>query len=106
MSNRSRKDRSRVHRPRSTGAREYAPPMTTAWLAGGSGLVGGVLLRRLLDDALFSRVISVGRRRLALEHPKLTQVVVDFSSASAFEPLEPPAAAFRSEEHTSELQSP
>lgn len=68
--------------------------MTTAWLAGGSGLVGSVLLRQLLDDAHFTRVISVGRRRLPLDHPKLVQVLTDFSSAAAIEELEPPAVAF------------
>ncbi len=68
--------------------------MSTVWLAGGSGLVGGALLRRLLEDASFSRVVSVGRRRLALEHPKLTQAIVDFGSPAAFEGLEPPQAAF------------
>jgi uncharacterized protein YbjT (DUF2867 family) len=68
--------------------------MTTAWLAGASGLVGGVLLRRLLEDEQFGRVVSVGRRTLPLQHPRLVQVVLDFSSPSAFESLEPPDAAF------------
>lgn len=68
--------------------------MTTAWLAGGSGLVGGELLRQLLDDPQFSRVVAVGRRLLALEHPKLAQVRVDFGSPSAFDALAPPAVAF------------
>ena len=68
--------------------------MTTAWLAGGSGLVGGVLLRQLLDDAQFDAVISVGRRRLPLEHPKLTQVVADLASPAALEPLAAPSVAF------------
>lgn len=56
--------------------------------------MGGVLLRQLLDDAHFTRVISVGRRRLPLEHPKLVQVLTDFTSAGAIEELEPPAVAF------------
>jgi uncharacterized protein YbjT (DUF2867 family) len=68
--------------------------MTTAWLAGGSGLVGGVLLRRLLDDPGFERVISVGRRGLPLEHPKLTQVVADFGSAVALGALPPAEVVF------------
>ena len=68
--------------------------MATAWLAGGSGLVGGALLRRLREDPGFTRVVSAGRRRLALEHPKLVQAVVDFSSPAAFEPLDAPDAAF------------
>jgi uncharacterized protein YbjT (DUF2867 family) len=68
--------------------------MTTAWLAGGSGLVGDVLLRRLLDDPGFERVVSVGRRTLPLEHPKLTQVIADFGSAAALEALGPADVAF------------
>lgn len=68
--------------------------MTTAWLAGGSGLVGGVLLRALLEDDHFTQVVSVGRRNLAFQHPKLTQVVADFSSPSGFESLPPPDEAF------------
>ena len=67
--------------------------MTTAWLAGGSGLVGGVLLRRLLDDPHFTKVTSVGRRRLPLEHPRLAQVLGDLSPAS-LEPLPPADVAF------------
>jgi uncharacterized protein YbjT (DUF2867 family) len=68
--------------------------MTTAWLAGGSGLVGGVLLRELLGDDHFTHVVSVGRRNLAFQHPKLTQAVADFSSPSGFESLAPPDVAF------------
>ncbi len=68
--------------------------MTTAWLAGASGLVGGVLLGQLLEDDRFGKVVSVGRRTLELRHPKLTQVVTDFSSASAFDALDPPDVAF------------
>jgi uncharacterized protein YbjT (DUF2867 family) len=68
--------------------------MATAWVAGGSGLVGGALLRQLLQDEHFSKVVSAGRRTLALQHPKLTQVVVDFSSPPAFDALPPPDVAF------------
>lgn len=68
--------------------------MTTAWLAGGSGLVGGVLLRQLLDDAQFDNVVSVGRRTLPLDHPKLTHLRVEFSSPLALEGLATPDVAF------------
>ena len=50
-----------------------------ALLAGGSGLVGGHLLRLLLDDPRWERVISLGRRELELSHPALEQRVVDLS---------------------------
>ena len=64
--------------------------MTTAWIAGASGLVGGELVRLLLADSAFESVVSVGRRTLDLEAPKLTQVKVDFANASSFATL--PAA--------------
>jgi len=68
--------------------------MATAWLAGGSGLVGGTLLQRLLQDDYFDKVISAGRRTLPVQDPKLVQVVTDFRSAPAFDALDAPAIAF------------
>lgn len=54
--------------------------MSTALIAGGSGLVGGHLLRQLLDHADYTRVVALVRRPLELSHPKLEQVTVDFSA--------------------------
>jgi uncharacterized protein YbjT (DUF2867 family) len=68
--------------------------MATAWLAGGSGLVGGALLRRLLQDDYFDKVISVGRRALAIQDPKLIQVATGFATPSAFDALASPYVAF------------
>jgi uncharacterized protein YbjT (DUF2867 family) len=68
--------------------------MTTAWLAGGSGLVGGELLRLLLADPSFTKVVSVGRRTLPLEDAKLVQAKVDFADAGSFESLAAPDVAF------------
>jgi len=68
--------------------------MAAAWLAGATGLVGGALLRALLWDEYFRKVVSVGRRTLPLQHEKLRQVVADFSAPSAFETLDQPNAAF------------
>jgi uncharacterized protein YbjT (DUF2867 family) len=68
--------------------------VTTAWLAGGSGLVGGELLRLLLADPSFDKVISVGRRTLPLEDARLAQAKVDFADAGSFESLAAPAVAF------------
>jgi len=53
--------------------------MRTALLAGASGLVGGFLLRQLLDSPEYGRVIVLIRRPLELTHPKLAAVLVDFS---------------------------
>jgi uncharacterized protein YbjT (DUF2867 family) len=68
--------------------------MAAAWLAGGSGLVGGALLRRLLQDDYFDKVISVGRRALPIQDPKLIQVETDFAAPSAFDALASPSVAF------------
>ena len=54
--------------------------MRTALLAGGSGLVGGILLRQLLAAPEYGRVIALGRRPLDLSHPKLVQVMADFAA--------------------------
>ncbi|HWA26891.1 MAG TPA: oxidoreductase [Lacunisphaera sp.] len=54
--------------------------MPTAFIAGASGLVGRHLLDLLLAAPEYDRVISLGRRALAVEHPKLQQVTVDFAA--------------------------
>lgn len=52
--------------------------MTTALLIGATGLVGSNLLKRLVADDRFTRVVSFGRRATGLTAPKLTEQVVDF----------------------------
>jgi uncharacterized protein YbjT (DUF2867 family) len=49
--------------------------MRTALLAGATGLVGGHLLRLLLDDGTWDRVVSVGRREAGVRHDRLEQIV-------------------------------
>jgi uncharacterized protein YbjT (DUF2867 family) len=49
----------------------------TALLAGATGLIGSALLPLLLASDRYAKVIVVGRRPVAIQHPKLTQVVVD-----------------------------
>jgi uncharacterized protein YbjT (DUF2867 family) len=56
---------------------------STALLAGASGLVGRALLTALLADAHYQTVLCIGRRKLALEHPKLTQLIVDLQALPA-----------------------
>lgn len=50
----------------------------TALVAGASGLVGGNVTRRLLDDPQYDRVTLLGRRQLPVTHKKLVQRLVDF----------------------------
>lgn len=49
-----------------------------AIILGASGLIGSNLLQLLLADEHYTEVLAVGRRKLNLEHPKLTQLEVDF----------------------------
>ena len=55
----------------------------TALLVGASGLVGGHLLQRLLADARYKRVITVSRKALGIEHPKLRSLITDFDPIEA-----------------------
>ncbi len=50
----------------------------TALLAGASGLVGGFCLKELLEDPGYSHVTVLVRSPLGLQHPKLTELVLDF----------------------------
>ena len=58
--------------------------MKVALVVGGSGLVGSYLIQELLDNARYSRVISLGRSLMPLKHEKLEQKIVDFDN---LEPL-------------------
>lgn len=68
--------------------------MTTAWIAGASGLVGTELLRLLLADRDFTKVHSFGRRTLAAAAPKLEQTTVDFADPSSFQAKDAVDVAF------------
>lgn len=54
--------------------------MKTALIAGASGLVGGHLLSILLESDRYEKIVSIGRRKLDMEHSKLTQQIVDFNN--------------------------
>ncbi len=53
--------------------------MKIALISGTSGLVGMQLLHQLLKNPDYSYIISLGRRKLALKHEKLVQLVADMS---------------------------
>lgn len=52
----------------------------TALIAGATGLTGGHLLDLLLNDDTYSRVTVLVRRKMERIHPKLQQVVTDYSN--------------------------
>ena len=66
----------------------------TALIAGASGLVGGHLLGQLLEDGAWDCVLSIGRREVELEHPRLQQRITDFADPSTLADLSPVEDAF------------
>lgn len=52
--------------------------MKTALIAGATGLVGSHLLKRLLEDEKYDKIIILVRKDILLEHHKLEQVVFNF----------------------------
>jgi uncharacterized protein YbjT (DUF2867 family) len=57
-----------------------------ALIAGATGLVGNSLLRQLLADDLYSKILVVTRRRIDISHPKLVQQLIDFDGIELFKP--------------------
>lgn len=45
-------------------------------LAGASGLTGSHTLKQLLDNPKVTKVISVGRRKIGIKHPKLEEILL------------------------------
>ena len=56
----------------------------TALLFGASGLVGNQCLLQLLGHPAYRKVISFGRRKLELEHPRLEQHVINFDNLEKY----------------------
>jgi len=56
-----------------------------AILFGASGLVGGHCLEELLKHEAYRLILSLGRNRLPLQHPKLKQVIIDFEELEEYE---------------------
>lgn len=49
-----------------------------AVVVGASGLTGSVLLYKLLEDSLFTKIISISRATIAVKSPRLQQVNIEF----------------------------
>jgi uncharacterized protein YbjT (DUF2867 family) len=53
-------------------------------IVGGTGMVGGYALRYALEHSAVGSVTSIGRKKIGISHPKLTQVLhSDFADCSA-----------------------
>lgn len=59
----------------------------TAVIVGASGVVGGHLINYLLASQNYSRVVSLGRRKLDIESDKLVQHVINFDTFGTYAPL-------------------
>jgi uncharacterized protein YbjT (DUF2867 family) len=57
----------------------------TAVIVGATGLVGSLLLQKLLNDDTFSKVIALTRKLSEIPHKKLVNKVVDFSELEQLE---------------------
>jgi len=55
----------------------------TALLFGATGLVGGHVLDRLLENERWSRVVVLARRSVGRTHAKLTERIVDFEAIAS-----------------------
>jgi uncharacterized protein YbjT (DUF2867 family) len=53
-------------------------------IVGATGMVGGYALRYALDHPAVGRATTIGRRRVGISHPKLSEVIhQDFADCSA-----------------------
>lgn len=57
----------------------------TAIVIGGSGLIGNLLVQALLQDESYSSVRALVRKPLAIQHPKLTNLVLRFDDENALQ---------------------
>jgi len=58
-----------------------------AILAGATGLIGGLCLRKLLDDPIYGQVITLSRRSVPEADPKLVQKNIDFDQIDQVAPI-------------------
>ncbi|MVN22780.1 NAD(P)H-binding protein [Mucilaginibacter arboris] len=56
-----------------------------AVIAGASGLIGGLLLKHLLDHHDYDEVVVLVRKELNFRHQKLKQLIVDFDRLEHYE---------------------
>ncbi|TAF78247.1 MAG: NAD-dependent epimerase/dehydratase family protein [Sphingobacteriales bacterium] len=57
----------------------------TAIILGASGLVGSHLLTLLLNSPAYTQVILFNRKASAVKHPKIKEILVDFSAPQSYQ---------------------
>jgi len=62
--------------------RPFSTPMpeTNALICGASGAIGNAVLKLLLEDPAYSKVLAWVRHELPIQNPKLSQVEIDFDA--------------------------
>ncbi|MGB1248857.1 MAG: oxidoreductase [Chitinophagales bacterium] len=58
--------------------------MKTALIIGSTGLVGNFVLQKLLLDSNYSKITTLVRKSLNLEHEKLNEVITDFNQLDKY----------------------
>ena len=61
--------------------------MKTALIIGSTGLVGSHLLQILLESKDYDKVVTFGKRASGMQHPKLTEHIIDFDKVDAYSKL-------------------
>lgn len=52
----------------------------TVLLLGSTGLIGSIVLERLLNDSVYSKVIILVRKPQGIQHSKIVEIITDFKS--------------------------
>ncbi|MFV0157404.1 NAD-dependent epimerase/dehydratase family protein [Empedobacter falsenii] len=60
----------------------------TALILGSTGLIGSLLLDKLLKHSDYSKVITIVRKSQQLNHPKIMEIVTDFNSQINLDDIE------------------
>jgi uncharacterized protein YbjT (DUF2867 family) len=61
--------------------------MKTALIIGSTGLIGSQLLDYLLESSDYQKVVTFVKRDTGIQHPKLTQHVIDFDKPESYKDL-------------------
>ena len=61
--------------------------MKTAIIIGATGLVGSELVKLLLEDSRYGKVLVFGRRSLEIDHAKLEEKLIDFDAPDEWKHL-------------------
>lgn len=46
-------------------------------ITGATGMIGGIILKKCIDDKAVSSITTIGRRKANIKHPKLNQIITD-----------------------------